>query len=137
MSQDFIVDNSVVMMWCFGDERNRYADTVLERLQSATCYVPAIWPLEVGNVLLVAERRNRLGEADSVRFIALLSQLPLVVEPEPPDSMLKDVIPLARDNQLSTYDASYLALAMRKGLPIATQDQQLRKAARRNRVQLI
>jgi predicted nucleic acid-binding protein len=137
MSQDFIVDTSVVMTWCFDDECNQYADAVLEGLQSATGYVPAIWPLEIANVLLLAERRNRLGEADSARFIALLSHLPLVVEPESPGSMLKEVMPLARQNQLSTYAASYLALAMRKGLPIATQDRELRKAARRNRVQLI
>ncbi|MCG6535226.1 MAG: type II toxin-antitoxin system VapC family toxin, partial [Syntrophales bacterium LBB04] len=80
MGEDFVIDNSVVMSWCFEDETNPYADNVLSRLEEATAFVPAIWPLEVGNVLLVAERNHRLSEADSARFIALLSELPIVVD---------------------------------------------------------
>jgi len=58
---DFVIDNSVVMAWCFADEEDEYADDVLASLESAEAIAPAIWPLEVGNVLLVAERRKRLG----------------------------------------------------------------------------
>jgi predicted nucleic acid-binding protein len=136
MERDFVVDTSVVMTWCFEDERSAYTDKVLESLAFRTAFVPSIWPLEVGNVLLVAERKKRLSKADSIRFISLLTQLPIMVEQEPPVTMMKDIIPLARENRLSTYDASYLELAMRKGLPIATLDQRLRKAARRSRVPL-
>lgn len=68
--QDFVIDNSVVMSWCFKDETSKYTDTVLGHLEQATAYVPAIWPLEVSNVLLVAERRKRLSQADSSRFIS-------------------------------------------------------------------
>ena len=64
----FVLDNSIVMAWCFEDESDSFADAVLEQLQTKTAIVPAIWPLEVGNVLLVAERRGRLSEADSARF---------------------------------------------------------------------
>ena len=86
MATSFVIDNSVVMSWCFKDESSRYADTILDSLVESTAVVPSIWPLEVVNVLLAAERRNRLGEADSVRFITLLSQLPIYVEQAQPES---------------------------------------------------
>jgi predicted nucleic acid-binding protein len=137
MGRDFVVDNSVVMSWCFQDEINPYADFILDRLEEATAFVPSIWPLEVGNVLLVAERHHRLSEADSARFLALLSELPIFVEQEEPERMFKEILALARKYKLSTYDASYLDLAMRKGLPIATLDKHLMDAARRSRVPLV
>jgi len=88
----------------------------------------------VGNVLLVAERRKHLSEASVVRFLTLLSSLPITVEQETPERMLKEIVSLARAHELSTYDASYLDLAMRLGLPIATRDSSLTRAARRCRV---
>jgi predicted nucleic acid-binding protein len=130
MIEQFVVDNSVVMSWCFKDETNNYADTVLDRLTESAAVVPSIWPLEVVNVLLVAERQKRLSESDSIRFLTLLSQLPIVVEYERPE-MMKELLALARSNNLSSYDASYLDLAMRKGIPIATLDNKLIEAARR------
>ena len=134
MSEYFVIDNSVVMTWCFKDEINQYADAILDRLEVSTAVVPSIWPLEVGNVLLVAERKKRLSEADSTRFIVLLAELPIIIEQEPPERMMKDILALAREHQLSTYDASYLDLAMRKGLPIATLDNRLKAAAKRSQV---
>ena len=89
MGEHFIVDNSVVMSWCFKDESNQYADAILDTLNKSTAVVPPIWPLEVVNVLLVAERRKRLSKADSVRFITLLTQLPITVEQEQPERMMK------------------------------------------------
>ena len=130
MIEQFVVDNSVVMSWCFKDETNNYADTVLDRLTELVAVVPSIWPLEVVNVLLVAERQKRLSESDSIRFLTLLSQLPILVEYERPE-MMKALLALARSNNLSSYDASYLDLAMRKGVPIATLDNKLIKAAKR------
>jgi len=133
MPARFVVDNSVVMGWCFESEGNRYAETVLESLEAGEALVPAIWPLEVGNVLLVAERKKRLSEASVVRFLALVSSLPITVEQETPERMLKEIVSLARAYELSTYDASYLDLAMRLGLPIATQDASLIRAAKKSR----
>ncbi len=127
----FVVDNSIVMSWCFKDEANQYADAVLDFLSEATAFVPSIWPFEVVNVLLVAERRKRLSEADSVRFMTLLSHLPIVVEYERPERTMKDLLALARSNNLSSYDASYLDLSMRKGIPIATSDRRLIEASKR------
>jgi predicted nucleic acid-binding protein len=131
MSESFVIDNSVVMSWCFKDENNQYADDVLDRFSDSTAFVPSIWPLEVVNVLLVAERNKRLREADSVRFITLLSQLPITVEYEQTGRIMKDLLALARANNLSSYDASYLDLSMRKGLPIATLDRRLIVAAKK------
>jgi predicted nucleic acid-binding protein len=131
MPTGFVADNSVVMSWCFEDEGDGYAVAVLESLEIAQVFVPAIWPLEVGNVLLVAERKKRLSQAAAVRFLALLGGLPITVEQETPERMLKEIVSLAREQGLSTYDASYLDLAMRLGLPLATLDASLAKAAKK------
>ncbi len=130
MPDRFVVDNSVIMSWCFEDEKDSYALAVLESLQRAEAIVPAIWPLEVGNVLLVAERKGRLSQASTVRFLALLGGLPIRVEQETPERMLKEIVSLGRKHGLSTYDASYLDLAMRLKLPISTLDSALGKAAK-------
>ncbi len=137
MGSDFVIDNSVVMSWCFQDEASRSADFILDRLEEATAFVPSIWPLEVGNVLLVAERHQRLGEGDSARFLALLSELPIRIDQESPERMFKEILALARRQNLSSYDASYLDLAMRKGLPLATFDKRLLAAAKRSRVPVL
>ncbi len=137
MKGDFVVDNSVVMAWCFQDEASQYADAILGSLEVFKAIVPSIWPLEVGNVLLVTERRKRLSEADSARFIALLTELPIMIEQESPDRMMREILALAREHQISSYDASYLDLAMRKGVPIATLDDGLIKAAERSQVPIM
>ena len=137
MGESFVVDNSVVMSWCFKDETNQYADAILDCLSDATAFVPSIWPLEVVNVLLVAERKKRLSEADSVRFITLLSQLPIIVEHERPERMMKDLLALARSNNLSSYDASYLDLSMTKGIPIATLDTRLLTASKKTNIPIL
>lgn len=131
MGNAIVVDTSVVMSWCFEDETNPYADAVLDHLSEVTAIVPSILTLEVLNVLLVAERRKRLKPADSVRFLTLLSQLPIVVENGRIENKMKDLLALGRSSRLSSYDASYLDLAMRNGCPIATLDKKLMEAARK------
>ena len=137
MDASFVIDNSVVMSWAFEDETNSYADAILGKLSDSSAIVPSIWPLEVVNVLLVAERGKRLKQADSVRFIALLSQLPIFVEQEWPDYRMEELLAVGRANNLSSYDASYLYMAMRKGLPIATLDQKLIAAAQGVEIALV
>jgi len=137
MGDDFVIDNSVVMTWCFKDETSQYADAILDRFEISTGFVPSIWPLEVCNLLLVAERKRQIGEADITRFIALIAELPIIVKQEPPERMTKEIFALAREHKLSTYDASYLDLAMRKGLPIATLDKNLIAAAKRSKVPIL
>jgi predicted nucleic acid-binding protein len=131
MEERFVLDNSIVMSWCFQDEASKYADAVLDALEASAAIVPSVWPLEVANVLLVAERKRRLSRADTTRFVSLVRSLPILVEDETPDRILGGILALAREYGLSSYDASYLDLAIRTSLPIATLDQDLRKAARR------
>lgn len=136
MGNKFVVDNSIVMSWCFRDESSKYAEKILDSLEQYEAITPSIWPLEVGNVLLVAERKGRLTEADNIRFLNLINDLPITVQQETPDRMLKEILALARECGISSYDASYLDLAMKNGLPIATQDSGLKKAAKRCKVPL-
>ncbi|MBI1318644.1 MAG: PIN domain-containing protein [Candidatus Hydrogenedens sp.] len=131
MAARFVVDNSVVMAWCFADESSRYAERVLASLEQVEAVVPSQWPLEAANVLLVAERRKRLTRADAAKLMTLLTRLPLVVEQESPARILTEVYALAREFQLSAHDAAYLDLALRGGWPLATQDKSLLKAAKR------
>ena len=126
---EFVLDTSVAMAWCFEDETNPYADAVLDSLIDNAALAPSIWPLEVGNVLLVAERRNRISQPDSMRFLELLSSLPIKIESFSEQRMFEAVLNLARNLGLSIYDASYLDLAIQTGLRLATLDQSLRKAA--------
>ena len=137
MGRSFVVDNSVVMAWAFEDECSDYADRILTMLGSSDALVPSVWPLEVANVLVCAERRKRVTPADSAHFIGLLSSLPISVAEQEPARALADVLNLARTMKLSSYDASYLDLAMTSGLPLATLDSALRKAARKCKVELI
>ncbi len=133
----FVVDCSVVMAWCFEDEADRYSDSILDMLVDVQAMVPSIWPLEVANVLLVAERKGRLTEADSSQFVALLDDLPVIIDGETSDRALSEVLFNGRQQGLSSYDAAYLELAMRQGLALATKDGKLIAAAKRCGVRLI
>ena len=133
----FVIDCSVVMAWCFVDEADEYADSVLDMLASAEAVAPSLWALEVANVLLVGERRNRLKEADSARFIELLRELHITADNETADHALREILSIGRVQGLSSYDAAYLELAMRHGLALATRDNALRRAAKKFGVRLI
>ena len=133
----FVIDASVVMAWCFEDEADQYADSILTLLADSEAMVPSIWPLEVANVLLVAERRKRLTVSDSVRFLDLLDGLPIIVDYDSSARALKEVLFLAREQNLSSYDASYLELAMREGVGIATRDERLRTACEKCGVKVV
>ena len=122
-----VIDTSVAMAWCFEDEATEATDLVLERLRDDEAVVPLIWQLEVTNVLLVAERRDRISEAQSTRFIALLLQLPIRIDTTPTDA--NAVLAAGRRHHLSAYDASYLLLAERLAAPLATLDRRLSAAA--------
>jgi len=133
----FVLDASVALAWHFEDEASAYADRVLERLREDDALVPAIWPLEVAKGLLAAERRSRLSPADVAAAQGVLSDLPISVHTATLAEALGPVLALARAQGLSAYDAAYLDLAMREGLPLATQDDDLRAAAARVGVALV
>ncbi len=126
---DFVLDSSIAMAWSFEDETSPYADSVLDFLRKARALVPILWPLEVANALLMGERRQRSTEADSLRWIAILSSLPIRVDPDSGTRAWSDTMTLARLHGLTAYDAAYLELAVRQSLPLATLDTRLRTAA--------
>lgn len=133
----FVLDCSVTMGWCFEDEADEYAEAVLERLAGGTGLVPALWPLEVANVLLGAERRRRVTEAHAARFLELLGQLPIAVADGPEITRMGALLALGRAHGLSAYDAAYLDLALREAVPLATRDAALAAAARKVGVALL
>ena len=133
----FVVDASVTLAWCFQDETTKYAETVLDRLEQTQAVVPPIWPLAGANVLLMAERKRRLSEAQTTRLVQLLSALPVTIDAESLNHVLGPVLALGREHRLTAYDASYIELAMRQGLSLATQDLALKKAAVRAGVSLV
>jgi len=131
MRVPFVLDASVALAWCFEDEAHDDALRILERLAEGEAVVPALWLLEVGNALLGAERRGRLSQAASTHFLELLGRLPIRVEEIPQPRAWGEILSLARAHHLSTYDATYLDLAMRLGVPLATLDDALGQAANR------
>jgi len=127
----FVVDASVTLAWCFPDEHTTYAEAVLDRLANGVeAMAPAIWPFEVANALLVGEKRQRVTVAQVTAILRRIADLPISVDPVQIDRAFQQVLPLARQAQLTEYDASYLELALRLGLPIATLDAQLRQSAK-------
>ena len=126
----FVPDVSAVCAWCFEDERTESSEALLIRLPECELCVPALFLWELGNVLLMAERRTRITSADRNRFIALVVQLDLGIDPADPNVVWHDVLSLAAQHRLTSYDAAYLELAMRWGLPLASRDNALIEAAR-------
>jgi predicted nucleic acid-binding protein len=126
----FVLDSSVTLAWLFEDELDAYAEGVEDALASADAVVPSLWPLEAGNALLMGERRKRATEAKVTQFIALLQSLPITVDQETTLKAWSDVLSLARRHELTTYDAAYLELAVRRGLPLATRDDRLKRAGK-------
>ncbi len=130
-----VVDTSVTMAWCFDDEASHETDAVLDRLQQDEAFVPAVWQLEVTNVLLVAERRGRMTEAQATRFLDLLLRLPIRIDASQTD--VTAVLATGRRHGLSAHDAAYLLLAERLGVPLATLDNKLVSAGRAAGVRLL
>lgn len=126
----FVPDVSAVCSWCFEDERTEASEALLARLPECELCVPALFLWELGNVLLMAERRGRITAADRSRFFALMVQLDLGIDPPDPNVVWHDVLSLAAQHRLTSYDAGYLELAMREGLPLASRDNVLLEAAR-------
>jgi predicted nucleic acid-binding protein len=133
----FVLDCSVTMAWAFDDEDAPRAAVMRDRLGEDLAVVPAIWALEVGNALLVAERRQRISRAESVRFVEILRALPIDVDATPALGTLSSLLSLARQTGVSVYDAGYLDLASAHGLPLATLDKALERAARQIGVALL
>ncbi|MBE9549641.1 MAG: type II toxin-antitoxin system VapC family toxin [Proteobacteria bacterium] len=126
----FILDCSVCMAWCFEGENSQYSDVVLECLKTQTALVPQLWHLEIINVLLVAERKKRITSSTAEEFLTILQSMNIQTDSIVISLADHKSISLARDHQLSTYDMTYLALAQREQLPIATNDNKLKQVVK-------
>ena len=131
----FILDCSVTMPWLLKNDSSGYSLDALRSFEKNQALVPELWSYEVGNVLAVAERKRKIKSPEALKFIQQLRELPIQVDDQETD-ILYQVYPLAREFQLSCYDAAYLELAFRLSLPLATLDQSLRKAAKKANVKL-
>jgi predicted nucleic acid-binding protein len=125
----FVLDNSIALTWCFEDERTSATTALLDRVGEAGALAPGLWPLEALNGLLVAERRGRLDSARRQRLAGFLHALPIRLDNETASQAWTTTVDLAERFALSAYDAAYLELAQRRGLPLATVDRDLRAAA--------
>jgi predicted nucleic acid-binding protein len=134
---DFVIDASVALAWCFDDEATPATTALLDRFDDQQAEVPSLWHLEIANALVLSERKRRITPARASEFITLISGLPILIDEETPNRALGTVLGLARGERLSAYDASYLELAMRHGIPLATRVIDLAKAAHRMGVTLL
>ncbi len=125
----FVLDASVAIAWCFESESSSYSDSVLNKMGEVQVVVPSIWPLEVSNAIAVAHRRGRLSATESIQAASLIAMLPVSVDEPNVSRALGMTLDIATRNSLSSYDASYLELAIRRYLELATLDEQLRKVA--------
>ncbi len=133
----FVLDCSIAVSWCFEDEASEVCDALLERVRDEGALVPSLWHLELGNVMIQAERRGRIMSADVSTRLELIGDLPIVTDDETPIRALREILAIARAENLTTYDAAYLELAIRRGLPLATNDKRLRSAGTNTGVKII
>jgi len=134
---EFVLDNSVAMRWLLPSAKpsdQKYAEAVLKAFNEVDALIPSLWHLEAINVLLMAERRAEIDAGEVEGFISQLENLPLHVDRLTAQQAFSRTISLARIYKLSSYDATYLELAIREGLPLATLDKDLRKAAKKAKV---
>jgi predicted nucleic acid-binding protein len=125
----FVLDNSVALSWCFEDEQTPSVMALLDRVVETGAMAPLLWPLEALNGLLVAERRRRLTAAKRAELAGLLRALPITLDDDTAEKSWEDTVRLAERFTLSVYDATYLELAQRRRLPLASKDRALRSAA--------
>jgi len=126
----FVIDASATLPWCFADEATEATNALLTRLgRSDEAVVPAHWPVEVANALLIAVRRTRISPEDVHQFLKELEVLPIRVDTTTKSLVRAKLFPLAEQHNLTVYDAAYPELALRQGLPLATLDDDLLNAA--------
>jgi len=124
-----VLDASFTCQWLFGDEASPEGYAALRVIGRDGAIVPALWVFEITNVLGIAERRSRLSATGLQDAMRLLRSLPLTVDEPASLTWSESVLDLMRAHRLTAYDAAYLELAIRRGLPLATRDKDLRKAA--------
>jgi predicted nucleic acid-binding protein len=124
-----VVDASITLNWLLSDEQSPASDRLLDLVTDKGAIVPSLWRLEIANALQVAVRRNRIDLAYRDTTIQRLQRLPIEVDPETDVHAWSITLHLSDRYRLTVYDAAYLELALRRGLPLASRDQDLVKAA--------
>ena len=132
-----IIDSSVTLAWVYSDETTPAVSHVLQLVSSDGAWVPALWRLEVANVLQMGVRRGRHDAAFRDATLSDLSLLPLSTDNETEKHSWGATLRLSERHQLTVYDAAYLELAQRRRLPLASLDEELRAAAKREHVALL
>lgn len=133
----FVFDNSIALAWCFEDEQTPGIMALLDRVTETGAVAPQLWPVEALGGLLTAERRGRIGGAVRRRLAGFLRELPISIDSETADRVWRATAQLAETHRLTAYDATYLELAVRLGLPLATTEKPLITAARNAEVALL
>ncbi len=132
----FVLDGSIVMSWALDEEVDAVASAALARLsdEDEQAHAPTLWWMEIRNALIVNERRKRITPVKTARLLGALSRFNVMLDSQTQEAPL---LSLARQHGLTVYDAAYLELTLRLGLPLATLDKALAKAARSEGLQLV
>ena len=125
----FVLDSSVTMAWAYAEETSPAVREVFEHLAQHGAWVPSLWRLEIANVLEMSVRRGSRDAAFRNATLEDLALLPIAIDTETDRHAWGATLHLATRHRLATYDAAYLELALRRGLPLATLDSELRAAA--------
>lgn len=132
MNKRLVLDSSLALSWCLQDEQTKATDDILDTFaKGSSALVPSLWVWEVNNVLLMAERSGRLDPIKRHQQIAILKKLPIDIDESAHQQAWNETTMLAHAHRLSVYDAAYLELALRQGLPLGSLDRELRNAAKK------
>lgn len=129
-----VIDCSIALTWCFEDGASPETDILFERVRDDGAMVPALWHLELANVLWQAEKRRRISADEAATRLSLIAQLPISVDQETTVRAWRETLAITRAENLTAYDTAYLELALRRSLPLLTRDSELAEAARRRGV---
>ncbi|MEA2339624.1 MAG: hypothetical protein QOE82_3631 [Thermoanaerobaculia bacterium] len=137
MKRSFVADASVAIAWVHPAQATGETDAMLDRLAAGdVLVVPALWPLEVANALIILRRRRKLTPDEVRTALEIIRKLPVVIDHEAAALAFTRLVDLASEHELTVYDATYIELATRRQLPLASNDAQMKLAAIRSGVQL-
>jgi predicted nucleic acid-binding protein len=137
MKPSFVLDCSMAAAWCFLEEATDATVKLLKRMEHEAALIPAWWYIELTNVLALAERKGRIDAQQVSEFIQLVEGFQLEVDAESHTRASSHLLPLCRSDELTSYDAVYLDLTLRRQLSLASLDEPLRKAAKKHGVKVL
>jgi predicted nucleic acid-binding protein len=137
VNRSFVADASVAIAWVHPAQATSETEAMLDALVAGdSLVVPALWPLEVANALTILRRRRKLTPDEARNAIEIIRELPVVIDHEAAAVAFTRLVELASEHELTIYDASYIELAARRQLPLASNDMRMKEAAIRSGVDL-